>query len=640
MKQIITILIILGLSSVAFSQQPDTLKPKIIRQWSLSKDFTEEVELPFDTLFSLFNRYRLTDRYSPLNATPGSYGLPFYQLNFFDRISDPDKYLLSYFYPLAWQPDHYIFMNTQVPFTELVWTFGSPRQTAEQTFRIRHSQNVNRLLNFGLVYDIVYNLGQYNYQRSSDKNFTFYGSYTGDRYKAYMAFGLNNFRTGENGGIADASQLDDLDTRDVAVNLGGLNKAESLLKNRNFMFVQKYHVGKGIRADGDSVKNTVPVSHGLNGTFSHILVFDGNRRTYSDNMPTSGFYDSVYISDKSTFDSLYARSISNTVRFDFSTGESRKVRLGGGVGLRNELIRYSQIVPTHDTLLSDTLAWNRHNNIIVGRLFNNIGDKFRWVATGELYLTGYRAGDFNLNGIISKTFAWKKGPATWNLTGNAAMRKPSFWIEQWGSNHFEWKNDPAREFRLDLGTSFLYPARNAEMRLNYAVIDNYTDFDTLALPSQHTGGLSVASLFVRKDLRAWKMHLSADVLIQKSSNSEILDLPLVATRSSGYFEHLFNFRKTDGQLNMQLGAEVIYHTLYQPYSYMPATGRYYRQDKVKTGNYPFLNVFLNLKLRRTRIFLMVDHVNSGLMGYDYYMIPHYPMNVRMFRYGLAWTFYD
>lgn len=220
------------------------------------------------------------------------------------------------------------------------------------------------------------------------------------------------------------------------------------------------------------------------------------------------------------------------------------------------------------------------------------------------------------------------------------MRKPSFWIEQWGSNHFEWKNDPAREFRLDLGTSFLYPARNAEMRLNYAVIDNYTDFDTLALPSQHTGGLSVASLFVRKDLRAWKMHLSADVLIQKSSNSEILDLPLVATRSTGYFEHLFNFRKTDGQLNMQLGAEVIYHTLYQPYSYMPATGRYYRQDKVKTGNYPFLNVFLNLKLRRTRIFLMVDHVNSGLMGYDYYMIPHYPMNVRMFRYGLAWTFYD
>ena len=80
-----------------------------------SKDFTEEVELPFDTLFSLFNRYRLTDRYSSLNATPGSYGLPFYQLNFFDRITDPDKYLLSSFYPLAWQPDRLWQMLQQSP---------------------------------------------------------------------------------------------------------------------------------------------------------------------------------------------------------------------------------------------------------------------------------------------------------------------------------------------------------------------------------------------------------------------------------------------------------------------------------------------------------------------------------------------
>ena len=27
---------------------------------------------------------------------------------------------------------------------------------------------------------------------------------------------------------------------------------------------------------------------------------------------------------------------------------------------------------------------------------------------------------------------------------------------------------------------------------------------------------------------------------------------------------------------------------------------------------------MNLKLRRTRIFVMFDHVNSGFMGYDYY----------------------
>jgi hypothetical protein len=198
----------------------------------------------------------------------------------------------------------------------------------------------------------------------------------------------------------------------------------------------------------------------------------------------------------------------------------------------------------------------------------------------------------------------------------------------------------AKEFRIDLGTKFRYPARKAEFRFNYAIIDNYTDFDTIALPSQHTGGLSVISLFARKDLRAWKFHLAADVLVQISSNADVLDLPLFTGRGTGYFEHQFNFRKTKGTLSTQIGAEVTYHSLYNAYAYMPETGRFYRQDMTETGNYPFINVFLNLKLKRTRIFIMFDHVNSEFTGYNYFMVPDYPMNIRMFRYGIAWTFYD
>ena len=640
MRRNIAILLIIGFSSALFAQQQDTLKPRILKQWNLSSDFTEEVIIPFDTVFSLFNQYRLADKYSPLNATLGSYGLPFYQLNFFDRITDPDKFLYAYYYPLMYQPERYIFMNTQVPFTEIVWTFGGPREMAEQTFRVQHSQNVNRFLNFGLVYDIVYNLGQYSYQRADDKDFTFYGSYTASKYKVYFAAGLNNLTTSENGGIEDETQLEELETRNVAVNLGGLNKAKSYLKNRNLLLVQRYTVGAKQAATNDSTKTGDPKSFRLSGTFSHIFILDGNRRTYTDDEPLSGFYDSIYINSDRTFDSLYARSIKNTVRFDFATDETRKFRLGGGVGIRNELFRYSQIVPTHDTLLADTSLWRRNNNVLTGKLYNNIGDKFRWIASGELFLSGYRAGDFNLDGTITKSFDSKKGSASWNIFGSMISRQPSLWNEQWGSNHFEWTNNLNKEFRIDLGTSFSYPARSTELRFNYAIIDNYTDFDTLALPTQHTGGLSVASLYARKDLRAWKFHLTTDLLVQKSSNAEVLDLPLVAVRSTGYFEHLFIFRKTNGQLNTQVGAEVTYHTLYHPYSYMPATGRFYRQDKVRTGNYPFMNVFLNIKLKRTRIFVMLDHVNSGIMGYNYYMVPTYPMNTRMIRYGIAWTFYD
>lgn len=82
MRLKLAILLLLVFPSALSGQKQDTVKPRIIKHWNLSSDFTEEIIVPFDTVFSLFNRYRLADKYSPFNATLGSYGLPFYQINF------------------------------------------------------------------------------------------------------------------------------------------------------------------------------------------------------------------------------------------------------------------------------------------------------------------------------------------------------------------------------------------------------------------------------------------------------------------------------------------------------------------------------------------------------------------------------
>ena len=387
----ISIALLLILSSGLFAQKRDSVKaPRIIREFTLSADYSEEINQPFDTVFSLFNRFKIADKYSPVNASLGNYGLPFYQISFFDRITDPDKFLYSSYYPLMYVPDKAAFMDTQVPFTELVWSFAGPRETSEQTFRVRHTQNVNRFFNFGLIYDIVYSLGQYDFQRADNKNFTFFSSYKGDKYKLYFAAGLNNIISFENGGVTDNNQLNQPRTRDVPVRLGALDKAKSTLKNRNLLLVQRYTFSSNPVSKSDSVPKKRSGFFGLSGTFSHIFMIESNKRTYSDAYPGSGFYDTAFISRSVTlnakdftFDSLYSRSIKNTVRFDFTTDETRKFRLGGGVGIRNEIFRYSQIIPTHDTThLSDTAVWNRSNNALVGRLFINICNKFRWISTG------------------------------------------------------------------------------------------------------------------------------------------------------------------------------------------------------------------------------------------------------------------
>ncbi|MGE5406942.1 MAG: putative porin [Methanosarcina sp.] len=620
-------------------------KPRILREWTLSPDFSEEVNIPIDTVFSLSHRYRITDKYSPVNAYLGNYGLPLYQVNFFDRITDPDKFLYTAYYPFMYIPEKALFMNTQVPYTQLDWSFAGVRENSEQTFRIRHSQNVNRFLNFGIIYDIVFSLGQYNFQRAENKDFTFYSSYTGDRYKLYFSAGINNIKSYENGGIKDFNQIAKVtNMRQVITNLGGTNNALSTLKNRSILLVQRYTIGGAPAAKKDSTSKEKQGFFGLSGTFSHILTLETNKRTYSDQDPNTSFYDTMFVTQSPVFDSLYSRYIKNTVRFDFTTDETRKFQLGGGAGIRSEVFRYSQLVPTFnatgDTLFPGISVWNRSNNAVVGRLYNNIGDKFRWVATGDLYLTGYRSGDFDLNGVIDKSFDLKKGRASWTITGGMSNRQPSFWFQNWRSSHFQWDTNLKKEFRINVGTKFSFPARKMDLRFNYAIINNYTDFDTTAHPSQYSGALSVAAITVSKDLRLWKFHLASDVILQQSSAPRVLDLPFLALKSAGYFEHLFRFKSTGGRLNTQLGAEVLYTSAYHGYAYMPATGRFYRQETTLTGNYPYVNVFLNFKVKRTRVFLMFDHVNSGMMGYDFAMVPSYPMNVRMLRYGLSWTFYD
>jgi len=624
-----------SMEKVASQQAPaDTTLKKVTRQWTLTADYTGEVPLPLDTAFSMFQRYRITDRYSDFSAYPGNYGLPLYQINFFDREWQPDKYLYYNYVPFMYTPANPRFINTQVPFTEMVWTTAGSRPEAEQTFRIRHSQNINRKLNFGFIYDIVYSLGQYDYQKSANKNFLLHSSYNGDNYTAYFTAGINNLLSYENGGVVSAEFLDDYSTADVPVNLNDVNKAQGNLKNRHLMLVQRYSPGGKRDTVTGELDRSGPV------TFSHIGIYEWNRRSYLDNYPQAEFYDTILINRLASSDSLSQSLFSNTFRVDLAAGSAGKFSFGAGAGIRSELRHYGQVVPGDTLTRPDTVSKNQSSLILTGKIFNNIGKQFGWWASGDLWFQGYRAGDFIINGRIFKEFSTGRGPLTWDATGAVTRYTPSFWYTSWGSNNFAWQFDAGREFRLTVGSSLTYPGRHASVRFNYAVVDNFTYMGPDALPAQHTGGLSVAALTLKKDFVVWKLHWDNTLLLQKSTNNEVLSLPFATGRSALFLDHVFRFKATNGELAMQVGGEVFMHTLYNSMGYMPSTGRYFSKNDAQTGNYPFVNVFLNLKVKRTRFFIMFDHINSGLMGYDYYLIPGYPLNVRMLRYGVAWTFYD
>jgi len=96
----------------------------------------------------------------------------------------------------------------------------------------------------------------------------------------------------------------------------------------------------------------------------------------------------------------------------------------------------------------------------------------------------------------------------------------------------------------------------------------------------------------------------------------------------------------ESALQAEWGIEMLYTSAYKGNAYNPALGMYYLQDKTTIGDYPYFDLFANLKMKHTRFFLKYQHANAGYMGYRYYMVPGYPQNDAAFKFGLSWIFYN
>jgi hypothetical protein len=73
---------------------------------------------------------------------------------------------------------------------------------------------------------------------------------------------------------------------------------------------------------------------------------------------------------------------------------------------------------------------------------------------------------------------------------------------------------------------------------------------------------------------------------------------------------------------------------------MPASRMFYLQDEKKIGNYVYIDAFINLMVKRFRIYVKYQHLNSLWTQPRYYMVPHYPMQEAAFKFGMSWSFYD
>lgn len=156
---------------------------------------------------------------------------------------------------------------------------------------------------------------------------------------------------------------------------------------------------------------------------------------------------------------------------------------------------------------------------------------------------------------------------------------------------------------------------------------------------QNSGNTQVFSAALRQDFKLGIFHLDNEITYQKSSNQDVLPLPELTLYHNLYIK----FGLAKKVLQIEMGADVRYFTQYYAPDYAPAIGQFYLQNKetrYKLGGYPLLNGYINLHLKRTRIFIAMYNLIQGQGEKSYFLAPHYPLNPRLLKFGLSWNFFD
>ncbi len=83
-----------------------------------------------------------------------------------------------------------------------------------------------------------------------------------------------------------------------------------------------------------------------------------------------------------------------------------------------------------------------------------------------------------------------------------------------------------------------------------------------------------------------------------------------------------------------------YYNIFKDFTYIPATNEFYVQNKYTVGQYPFVDVFLNARIRPVQFFIKIENVLYGLVGGNYNFVHGYYQPDRSFRFGLTWMFFD
>lgn len=508
------------------------------------------------------------------------------------------------------------YFRTKGPFAELSGIAGSKQL---QLFRLLFSNTFKQKLNLTLRLNRYTSQGFYTKQQSFTNNFYTSANYTtkNKRFGFTSYILVNNNRFQENGGVIydTIRQQDLLVSKDlIPVKLSGASR-----DNRELS--AQYSNWFKLNKDSSKLQTYV----GLRSSFSSL------KYKYKDlNSGTDNYYFLFYTDTAKTNDSSRVRTFNNELNFTF---RSQKNNFNLELGYENEIAQLWQY--------SDTSFMNHLANVKLDHIKNFIStdslseQKLINTVSGSYIAAGPFAGNYKVETFHQLQFLRNK-----KLKGNISLkllsedRTPDYLFKQWYSNHFAWDNKfnnvQMNQAELSCKISFL------TVTGIYKGITNYLYFDQLAYPMQSNNTITNGAVRINLDKVFFK-HLGIGInQTWQTTSSNLISLPKSISIASLFYKgNLFK-----NNLQLAVGGQIEYYDQFTPYAYMPATQVFYVQDKYKAGNFTFVDVFLNARIRPVTFFIKMENVLHGVIGTNYSMVPGYYQPDRAMRFGLTWLFFD
>lgn len=606
-------------SQFCYSANGDSTR--LLKHNSTTHFFTAEQFGNKDSLFSLDNS--LTNFQNYLSRYHiGNSGMAVHKIGGQFFLKEPGfHYNSNNYQDYFFTKKNLLFYDTHVPYTDLLYVIGSKK---EQDFKLTFSYNIKKNWNVTANFFRIRSEGFYLRQSTNDNFLSFSSIYKSknNRYNLLAGFLFNYVQNLENGGISDDSVFENTTNLDKKLLDVNLSSAKGTYRNRSVFVNQYVNFGK---KNNDTASNSFIIPNSrlmLSTTFDDVVI------KYEDGAPYSGFYSNVFYDSIMTYDSTYNVKFENELSWKrLDNGKHRGFVDKIGIGLKAK----DQFVFTRQRGVDTTF-----NNILAGaEIFNTYSTHKLWFNVSADYcLSGYNQADYRYKGSVKKGIIDSLTYLALGIT--AGSQSPDYIYNFYTSNHFEWENDFDKTSENAVYLNFTMQKYKLAIGLNYKEITDPLYFDNYAIARQYKGTIPVASASLKKDFTFFNWHLNNNILYQYVPDSTVIRLPEYVLEHSLFYENDL-FKKA---MRIQIGASLFFVSGYYANKYMPATSQFYLQDDKKYGNYPFIDFFINARIKSVRVFFKIDHLNSGWMGNKYQIIPDYPMNDRAFKLGISWRFYD